>query len=94
MDSSTALGMTERRGNDHGITAESYTVFHKTKRGNHVEAIGCRVEFYMDYAANCASLTVRAMSSGTATITVTADDTAGNRVSDTFDVTAPKPGGL
>ena len=48
----------------------------------------------MDYAANFASLTLHAVSSGTATITVTADDTAGNRVSDTFDVTVPNHGGL
>ena len=41
-----------------------------------------------------AASTVRAVSSGTATITVTADDASGNRVSDTFDVTVPKHGGL
>ena len=40
------------------------------------------------------AITVRGVSSGTATITVPADDTVGNRVSDTFDVTVPKHGGL
>ena len=33
------------------------------------------------------SLTVRAVSAGTATVTVTAQDADGNQVSDTFDVT-------
>ena len=39
------------------------------------------------------AITVLGVSSGTATITVTAEDTDGNQVSDTFDVTVP-PGGL
>ena len=40
------------------------------------------------------AITVRGVSPGTATITVPADDTAGNRVSDMFDVTVPEHGGL
>ena len=40
------------------------------------------------------AITVLGVSPGTATITVSADDTAGNRVSDTFDVTVPEHGGL